>query len=64
MEQKPQADNDEALPWRLAGPDATGDVWLEWNAPAAGDRINLGAKEGVLAAFLDFMIEQDYGERA
>jgi hypothetical protein len=54
VEQPPGNDNE--VQWRLSAPDAAGDVWLEWTTPDAGEPLNLGAKEFVQAAFVEWLV--------
>jgi hypothetical protein len=56
MEHRPAADNDDALPWRIEGPDADGDVWLEWTGAGRHERFNLGPKDAVQAALSDWLV--------
>jgi hypothetical protein len=55
--------NDNALPWRLSGPDAEGSIWLEWEGEGPRERFNLGPCDQVEEALADWLAEQDFGER-
>jgi hypothetical protein len=52
-----------ALTWAIRGPDADGDVWLDFDQPHELNSFNLGAFEDVGERLCDWLAQNDFGDR-